>query len=166
MEVKENKALAAELRELASFERRVCKENGFAPAYADVMERAAAMIENLQRGNKRLAARIINGIIDSDFAKNYDGSALEEADKHNEMLEGELERLNRENLGQSDLICSLRDDLRRVTRERDMMKAERDALLADVKGSCKCCGNADTAFCWLCRKGKHWKWRGVQKEEG
>ncbi len=159
MEKEKQLTLAEELRELASYERRVCEEYNAHPEYAETMERAAAMIETLQRGNRRLAARIINGIINSDVVKAYDGSALEEADKHIEMLEGDVKRLNMENMGQSVLINDLQDDLRRVTQERD-------ALLEDVKGDCNCCGNAHEAFCFWCRKRKHWKWRGVQKKEG
>lgn len=179
METKSNKALIDELRELANYERRVCEENNFASAYASVMERAAAVIEELMRSNDRLAARIIEGVMTSDVVAAYDGSALEDADKHIEMLEGDVERLNKENFGQSMLICSLRDDLRQMTaikcslrddlnkaqRARDQMKAERDALLEDVKGDCKCCANADTFSCSLCLKRIFWKWRGVQKKE-
>lgn len=187
MELKNNKALIDELRELASYERRVCEENNFASAYADIMERAAAVIEGLAQGNDKLAARIIEGVMTSDVVKAYDGSALEEADKHIEMLEGDVERLNRENMGQSVLIAELQENLRKalevstqavgrvaflrnewqyVRRERDAMKAERDALLEDVKGNCNVCANAHPCFCWKCRKGKFWKWRGAQKKEG
>lgn len=159
MEKEKQLTLVEELREFAGKERKLCEEYDFPPAYADTMERAADRIEYLNRIVRHQAARIINGIIDSDVAKNYDGSALEEADKHIEMLEGDVERLNRENMGQSVLINDLQDDLRRVTRERD-------ALLEDVKGGCNCCGNADAAMCWMCLKRIFWKWRGVQKKEG
>lgn len=194
MEQKDNKALIDELRELASYERRVCEENNFASAYASIMQRAADVIEELMQSNDRLAARIIEGVMTSDVVKAYDGSALEDADKHIEMLEGDVERLNKENFGQSMLISELQGEMREMMRELDFnakdaaqlheviswqgewitdmrndlhrAEQERDALLEAVKGDCKYCANAHPCFCWKCRKGKLWKWRGVQKKEG
>lgn len=154
MEKEKQLTLVEELRELASYERKVCDEYHLAPEYADAMERAADRIENLNRIIKRQAARIIFGVVNSEVVKAYDGSALEDADKHIEMLEGDVERLNRENMGQSVLITELRDELRKVERERD-------ALLEDVKGDCNCCANANEGICFRCRKRVHWKWRGV-----